>query len=72
MAILRNKDIQKMSKKEREDKLNELKLELIKANVTANKANAKTKEIKRAISRLLTYSRTEMISNSQRERLKKK
>ena len=56
MALLKFKDIKKMNKKQIEEKLNELKMELIKSNVTANKANAKPKEIKRAISRLLTYS----------------
>lgn len=55
MAILRQKDIVKMNDKERETKFTELKMELVKAGVTANKQNAKTKEIKRAISRLLTY-----------------
>ena len=52
-----------MNKKE---KLKELKFELIKANVAANKTNSKTKEIKRAISRLIT------VSKSHREELKKK
>ena len=55
MALLKNKEILKMTQKDRKDKLRELKMELIKANVTANKSNAKTKEIKRAISRLLTH-----------------
>ena len=54
MALLRYKDISKMSPQERESKLNELKFELSRANVTANKANAKTKEIKKAISRINT------------------
>ena len=36
------------------NKLKELKMELVKSGVTANKTNAKTKEIKRAISRLIT------------------
>ena len=66
MALLRYKDISKMSPKERESKLNELKFELSRANVTANKANAKTKEIKRAVSRLLTFN------NTQKSVLKKK
>ncbi len=65
MALLKSKDIQKMEKKERESKLSELKMELVKANVTANKTNAKTKEIKRAISRLLTFNK------SKEEELKK-
>lgn len=66
MALLRNKDIKKMSEKERQEKIIELKMELIKANVTANKTNAKTKEIKRAISRLITFDK------SNKEELKKK
>jgi ribosomal protein L29 len=58
MALLKFKDIQKMDKKAKETKLSDLKLELIKANVTANKTNAKTKEIKRAISRLHTFNKS--------------
>ena len=58
MAIIKSKEISKMSPKERLEKLKELKFELVKANVTANKTNAKTKEIKRAISRLLTFSKS--------------
>ncbi|MFH1290133.1 MAG: hypothetical protein ABIH92_01875 [Nanoarchaeota archaeon] len=54
MAILKASEVKKMNEKDKEDKLKELKLELIRANVTANKANAKTKEIKKAISRLFT------------------
>lgn len=54
MAVLKNSDVKKMSEKELKDKLKEIKLELTKANVTANKTNAKTKELKRAISRILT------------------
>jgi len=56
MAVLKIKDVRKMSKKEREEKLKELRFALTKANVTANKVNAKTKEIKRAIARLLTVN----------------
>ena len=66
MALLRFKDISKMAEKDRAEKLKDLKLELVKAGVTANKANAKTKEIKRAISRLITFSK------SAKEELKKK
>jgi ribosomal protein L29 len=55
MAILKAREVAKMSEKDREIKLKELKLELIRSNVTANKTNAKTKEIKRTISRLLSY-----------------
>ena len=56
MAILRSKDIKKMTRKELESKLAELRLELIKANVTANKSGKiKIKEIKRTIANLLTF-----------------
>ena len=56
MAILKAKEVSKMSRKDRDDKLKELRMELVRANVTANKTNAKTKEIKRAISRLITFN----------------
>ena len=65
MALLRFSDIKRMSEKEKMGKLKELKFELSKANVTANKTNAKTKELKRAIARLLTF-------NPSKEALKKK
>lgn len=68
MALLKNKDIEKMSLKERNGKLKDLKLELIKANVTANRTNAKTKEIKRAISRLITFNK----ANPEKEEAKLK
>ena len=58
MVLLRAKDVAKMPEKERAEKLKELKMELVKAGVTANKSNAKTKEIKRAISRLITFSKS--------------
>jgi len=67
MAVLKQKEIIKMAEKERNQKLLELKLELVKANVTANKTNAKTKEIKRAISRLITFSKS-----SKRDKLENK
>jgi ribosomal protein L29 len=56
MAILRNNELEKMSKKELENKLKDLKMELVKAYVAANKTNSKTKEIKRAIARIITFS----------------
>ena len=56
MAVLKFKDIERLSKVEREEKIKELKMELIK-----NKASAKTKtnirEIKKAIARILTFNR---------------
>jgi ribosomal protein L29 len=56
MAVLKFKDIEKMDNKTLEGKLKDLKMELIKANVSANKTNAKTKEIKKAIARILTFT----------------
>ena len=49
MTLLKFKDISKMKKEERLSKMKELRLELIRSGVTANKQNAKTKEIKKAI-----------------------
>jgi len=57
MAIIRKKELKGMNKEEMENKVNELKLELTKANVTANRATAKTKEIKRTIARLNTFNK---------------
>jgi ribosomal protein L29 len=58
MALIRAKDVAKMNQKEREEKLKDLRMELVKGSVTANRANAKTKEIKRAISRLITFNKS--------------
>ena len=54
MTILKMKDIIKMNDEDLKGRIAELKLELIKANVAGNKTNAKTKEIKKAISRINT------------------
>jgi len=54
MAIIRKNDLKKMNKTEMQNKLKELKLELAKAGVSANKASAKTKELKITVARLLT------------------
>ena len=64
MALLRQKEIPKMSEQDIKTKLSDLKLEIVKANVTANKSSAKTKEIKRAISRILTHMSKNKISKS--------
>ena len=68
MALLRNSDIKKLSSQEKKQKINALKFELVKGNVSANKTNAKTKEIKKAIARLLT----DIKLNSSKEELRKK
>ena len=56
MALIKVTEIKKMDAKSREDKIKELRLELVKSNVTANKSGAKTKEIKRALARLITFN----------------
>jgi len=58
MAILRSKDVAKLSQKERDEKMKELKMQLVKAHVTANRTNAKTKEIKRTLARLHTFNKS--------------
>ena len=45
-----------MDKKTLKGKLKDLKMELVKANVSANKTNSKTKEIKKAIARIFTFT----------------
>jgi len=58
MASLKSKDIQKMSKEEKERKLKELKLELIKSRVGVSKiGSSRTKEIKKTIARILTFNK---------------
>ena len=57
MAILKAKDISKISSKEIEEKIKELKLELIKNQISSGKGGKlKTREIKRTIARLLTFN----------------
>lgn len=56
MAIIRTKELHKMSTEERNAKLKDLQFELTKSYVTANKQKAKTKEIKRVIARILTIN----------------
>lgn len=58
MAVIRKSEIKKMDEKTRKEKLEELKMQLVKSNVRAQKRNVKTKEIKRAVARLLTFNRS--------------
>ena len=59
MAIIRFSDLKKLSKSERAEKVKELKLELIKSHLPANKTRSKTKEIKKTIARCLTLAKTD-------------
>ncbi|MEK6852679.1 MAG: hypothetical protein AABX59_02260 [Nanoarchaeota archaeon] len=65
MTLIRYKDVSKMDNKERKSKLEELKFSLVKSSVAANRTNSKTKEIKRAIARILTFnaSNKEVLKN---------
>ena len=58
MAILKSKDIKRMSSKEIEEKTKELRMELVKSRVAATKGGKiKIREIKRTIARLITFNR---------------
>jgi ribosomal protein L29 len=58
MTRLKAKDILKMDSQEKMKKIEELKLELIKAKVSAAKAgNSKSKEIRKTIARILTLNK---------------
>jgi large subunit ribosomal protein L29 len=58
MATLKSKDIKKMTEEEREKKLKELRLELVKSKASASKAgSSKIRQIKRIIARILTLNR---------------
>jgi hypothetical protein len=72
MALLKQKQIESMSEKEREEKIKELSFELIKGSVQANKTNAKTKELKRALARLYNYEKHIKFNKPAKEKLKRK
>lgn len=58
MPKLKTTEIKKMSMDEINRKIEELKMELIKANISASKTGtSKTREIKRLIAKLLTLNR---------------
>ena len=56
MAI-KTRDLRRISKEERERKLQELKMELIKSRVASQKSGAKVKEIKKMIAKILTLNK---------------
>ncbi len=60
------REIKKMEGKDREKKLKDLKMELIKSQINSTKkGNSKAKEIKKMIAQILTFNKSE-------EMLKKK
>ena len=60
MTTQKLREIQQMSKEEREKKLRELKLELMKSKSRASKTgSSKIREIKKIIARILTFNKSE-------------
>ena len=58
MATKKSKEIMKMSRHEREAKLKELKMELVKSSVNSSRSkNSRTGEIKKIIAMILTLNR---------------
>ncbi len=58
MPQLKSKDLKRMSKTELNDKVEELRLELMKSRASAAKAGtSKTKEIKKIMARIMTLER---------------
>jgi ribosomal protein L29 len=58
MPILRNKDMSKMSNSERDSKIKDLKMELVKEQVNLAKGGkTKVREMKKTIARLMTFNR---------------
>lgn len=57
MATLKFKELKKMSKEEREGKLKELKMELVKSRINASRnKGARTRDIKKVIARIMTLN----------------
>jgi ribosomal protein L29 len=60
MTIIRNKEIKKMEKKERNEKLKELSLALVQSRIQGTKSkNISPKEVKKAIARIKTFNTIE-------------
>jgi len=58
MAIFKNKDMAKMSQKERNEKIADIRIELVKERVNLSKGGkTKLREMKKTIARLLTFNR---------------
>lgn len=67
MAILKSKDILKISQKEIEEKIKDLKMELIKNQISSGKGGKmKTREIKRTIARLLTFNKLNLVDKREK------
>ena len=56
---MKKRDITKMDAKEQAKVLRELRFEIVRARASPQKANRRTKDIKKAIARLLTFAHVE-------------
>jgi len=65
MATLRVRDIRNMSKGDREKKLKELKMELIKSRSGNSKTGNRTREIKKIIAKIFTLNKSEEVKSSE-------
>ena len=75
MAILRNKEIRNMTLNDREKKLKELKMELVKSRGNSSKSgNNKIAEIKKTIARMITLNKSKKTEekSSKKDELNKK
>lgn len=57
MAIIKSKELMKLNNKEIEEKLEELRTDLIKSRVPSKKVSKGAREIKRTIAKLLTMKK---------------
>ena len=65
MAVFKNSDIAKMGNAEREEKIKDLRIELMKERVNVAKGGkVKIREIKRTIAKLLTFNKQEQPKGS--------
>jgi len=65
MAKIKATEIKKMTSEDRKKKLDELRIEMVKARVSAAKAgNSKVREIKRLIARILTLEKNQSQNKS--------
>lgn len=55
----KSKEVASMSAEQRKAKAQELRTELIRASLRGQKNSMKTKEIKKALARILTFNRAE-------------
>jgi len=55
--VIKTRDLRRMDNKERERKLMELKMELVKSRIASQKSGSKVKEIKKMIAKILTLNK---------------